>query len=67
MGVTLLIPGGMNTAFFDGRPEQYRPGPDAALNDPEHVAEAVLFALTRPAGCEVREMVVCPAQEVSWP
>ncbi|MEU0489382.1 SDR family oxidoreductase [Nocardiopsis sp. NPDC006139] len=67
VGVTLLIPGGMNTAFFDGRPEQYRPGPDAALNDPEHVAEAVLFALTRPAGCEVREMVVCPAQEVSWP
>ena len=25
VGVTLLVPGGMSTAFFDGRPEQYRP------------------------------------------
>ncbi|CAL9336433.1 putative oxidoreductase [Nocardiopsis dassonvillei] len=67
VGVTLLIPGGMATSFFDGRPDRYRPGPDAALNDPANVAEAVLFALTRPAGCEVREMVVCPSEEVSWP
>ena len=27
--VTLLIPGGMQSAFFDGRDEQYRPPPDA--------------------------------------
>ncbi|WP_028930519.1 SDR family oxidoreductase [Pseudonocardia asaccharolytica] len=67
VGLTLLVPGGMSTAFFDGRPEQYRPGPDAALNDPREVAEAVLFALTRPEGCEVREMVVCPETEPSWP
>ena len=26
LGVTTLIPGGMQTAFFDGRAEQYRPG-----------------------------------------
>ncbi len=26
VGVTLLVPGGMSTPFFDGRPEQYRPG-----------------------------------------
>ena len=25
VGVTLLVPGGMATAFFDGRPEQYKP------------------------------------------
>ena len=50
VGVTLLLPGGMDTAFFDGRTEQYKPGPTAMLNDPTEVAEAVLFALSRPAG-----------------
>src|SRR5215204_5424719 len=34
VGVTLLIPGGMQTAFFDGRREQYRPTIDAQLIDP---------------------------------
>ena len=67
VGLTTLIPGGMNTAFFDGRTEQYRPGPDAALNDPVNVADAVLFALTRPDGCEVRELLICPSTEPSWP
>jgi NAD(P)-dependent dehydrogenase (short-subunit alcohol dehydrogenase family) len=67
VGLTTLIPGGMNTAFFDGRTEQYRPGPDARLNDPADVADAVLFALTRPDGCEVRELLVCPSTEPSWP
>ncbi|MFF5217707.1 SDR family oxidoreductase [Micromonospora sp. NPDC000442] len=67
IGVTLLIPGGMRTAFFDGRDEQYRPGADAALNDPTHVAEAVLFALSQPAGCAVRELVVCADRESSYP
>jgi len=67
VGVTLLVPGGMATAFFDGRPDQYKPGPDAQLNDPADVAEAVLFALTRANGCELREMVVCQSTEPSWP
>jgi len=67
IGVTLLVPGGMDTAFFDGRPEAYRPGPDARLNPPEHVARAVVFALSQPPGCEVREMVVCTSEETSWP
>ena len=67
VGVTLLVPGGMDTAFFDGRPEQYKPGPDAQLNDPAEVADAVLYALTRPEGCEVRELVVCASTEPSWP
>jgi NAD(P)-dependent dehydrogenase (short-subunit alcohol dehydrogenase family) len=67
VGVTMLIPGGMRTAFFDGRPEQYKPGPDAHLNPPSEVAEAVVFALTRPPGVELREMVVTPATEPSWP
>ena len=67
VGVTLLVPGGMNTAFFDGRPDQYKPGPDAQLNDPADVADAVVFALTRSNGCELREMVVCQSAEPSWP
>lgn len=67
VGVTLLIPGGMQTPFFDGRDEQYKPPPDAKLNDPEMVAETVIFALTRPAGSEIREMVVCSSEESSWP
>jgi NAD(P)-dependent dehydrogenase (short-subunit alcohol dehydrogenase family) len=67
IGVTLLLPGGMRTAFFDGREEQYKPPPDAKLAPPEEVAEAVLFALTRPPGTELREMLVCPSTESSWP
>ncbi|MFI7422233.1 SDR family oxidoreductase [Nonomuraea sp. NPDC049684] len=67
VGVTLLIPGGMRTSFFDGRPEQYKPGPEAGLNDPADVAQTVVFALRQPAGCEVRELVVCPSTETSWP
>jgi short-subunit dehydrogenase len=66
-GVTTVVPGGMATNFFDDRTEQYRPGPDARLNDPAHVAEAIVFALTSPPGCEVRELLVCPATETSWP
>ncbi|MER7502590.1 SDR family oxidoreductase [Nonomuraea pusilla] len=67
VGVTTLIPGGMRTSFFDGRPEQYKPGPEAGLNDPADVAQTVVFALRQPAGCEVRELVVCPSTETSWP
>ena len=67
IGVTLLIPGGMQTAFFDDRDPQYKPGPDADLQDPADVAGAVLFALTRPAGSELRELVVTAPTEPSWP
>ncbi|MBX7267983.1 SDR family oxidoreductase [Micromonospora sp. Llam7] len=67
VGVTLLVPGGMRTAFFDDRDPQYRPGPEAILNDPGDTAAAVMFALSQPAGCAVREMVVCAEQETSYP
>jgi NAD(P)-dependent dehydrogenase (short-subunit alcohol dehydrogenase family) len=67
VGVTLLLPGGMATAFFDGRDEQYKPPSDAKLNDPADVAEAVLFALRQPPGCDVRELLICPSLESSWP
>lgn len=67
VGVTTLIPGGMHTAFFDSRDEQYKPPPDAKLNQPGDVAETVIFAMSQPAGCEVRELVVCASTESSWP
>jgi NAD(P)-dependent dehydrogenase (short-subunit alcohol dehydrogenase family) len=71
IGVTLFSPGGMNTHFFDGRDPQFKPAADAfeknQLNDPCNVAEAVVFALRQPKGCEVREIVVTPSRETSWP
>lgn len=67
VGVTMLVPGGMDTAFFDGRPDEFKPAADQLLNDPEHVAATVLFALSQPERCEVREMVVTPSVEPSWP
>jgi NAD(P)-dependent dehydrogenase (short-subunit alcohol dehydrogenase family) len=67
IGVTLLIPGGMHTHFFDDRTPQYKPGADAVLNRPEDTAAAVVFALSQPAGCEVRELVVASSVETSWP
>jgi NAD(P)-dependent dehydrogenase (short-subunit alcohol dehydrogenase family) len=67
IGVTLLIPGGMATSFFDGRHPQYQPGPDAQLNAPAHVADAVIFALEQPPHCEIRELVIASSNEPSWP
>ena len=67
VGVTLLLPGGMQTHFFDDRPDQYKPGPDARLTPPTEVADAVVFALSRPPGYDVREMMVTVSTEPSWP
>jgi NAD(P)-dependent dehydrogenase (short-subunit alcohol dehydrogenase family) len=67
VNVTLVIPGGMRTRFFDDRDERYRPGPDAVLNDPANVANAIMFALGQPAGCAVRELVIAAETETSYP
>ncbi|TCL81000.1 MULTISPECIES: SDR family oxidoreductase [unclassified Curtobacterium] len=67
VGVTNVIPAGMRTNFFADRTEQYKPGPDAQLIEPEYVANAILFALSQPAGCEIRELSIMPATEPSWP
>ena len=67
IGVTLLLPGGMQTHFFDDREEQYKPGPDAKLNRPGDVAAVVLTTLKQPAGCELREILIAPSIEGSWP
>jgi NAD(P)-dependent dehydrogenase (short-subunit alcohol dehydrogenase family) len=67
VGVTMLVPGGMRTGFFDGRPEQFKPAADQRLNDPADVAHTVVFALSQPPGVELRELIVTPAGEPSWP
>lgn len=67
VGVTMLIPGGMQTHFFDGRPAEYKPAPDAKLADPDDVARAIVFALAQPAGFEIRELSAMVSTEPSWP
>jgi short-subunit dehydrogenase len=67
VNVTLVIPGGMRTGFFDDRDERYKPGPDAILNDPANVAAAIMFALGQPTGCAVRELVIAAETETSYP
>ncbi|MFD9700218.1 SDR family oxidoreductase [Lentzea sp. NPDC059081] len=67
IGVTLVVPGGMRTSFFDDRTEQYRPKDLDKLNPPDRVAAAIVFALNQPENCEVRELVVAHAEEPSWP
>lgn len=65
--VTLVVPGGMRTHFFDDRTEQYRPTDLEKLNPPDRVAAAIVFALNQPEGCEIREFVVAHSEEPSWP
>jgi NAD(P)-dependent dehydrogenase (short-subunit alcohol dehydrogenase family) len=67
VGVTMLVPGGMHTPFFDDRDEKYKPPADAKLNRPQDVAATIVFALQQPDGCEVRELLVAPSMEGSWP
>lgn len=67
VSVTCLIPGGMSTPFFDGRPEKYRPPADADLMDPRDVAERVIEVLLAPRHAVVRELVVTAPGEPSWP
>ncbi|MEU0877308.1 SDR family oxidoreductase [Lentzea sp. NPDC005914] len=67
VGVTLVVPGGMRTNFFDDRTEQYRPKDLEKLNPPDRVAAAIVFALSQPKDCEVRELVIAHSEEPSWP
>jgi len=67
VGVTLLIPGGIRTATFEGGEERVEPAADARLNDPATVAAAVGFALDQPPSSAVRELVICPNIEPTYP
>ncbi len=66
--VTTIIPGGMQTHFFDRFPEQGIPMPDEKhLQSPANVAEAILFAVRMPSPSVVQEIMVTPMTETSWP
>lgn len=66
--VTTMIPGGMQTHFFDRFAEQDIPMPDAAnLQDPANVADAILYAAQVPYGSDVQEMVITSPNETAWP
>jgi short-subunit dehydrogenase len=66
--VTTMIPGGMQTHWFDGFPEQGIPLPDQRhLQDPTIVADAIVHAVTLPRGSVIQEMLLTPITETSWP
>ncbi len=61
---TALVPGGMQTHFFD----RLDPPPDPAnLQDPLNVARVILFVLSQPVETAVQEVIVTPLTETSWP
>ena len=66
--VTTIIPGGMNTHWFDRFPEQGIPLPDQGnLQDPANVADAIAYAVALPRGSAMQEMLITPLSETSWP
>jgi NAD(P)-dependent dehydrogenase (short-subunit alcohol dehydrogenase family) len=66
--VTAIIPGGMQTHWFDRFPEQGIPLPDESnLQDPATVADAIAYAVSLPRDSALQEMMVTPLTETSWP
>lgn len=62
--VTAVVSGGMRTPFLLDR----FPEIDVkTLQDPRHVADTVLFVLTRPKETVIAEIMVLPMTETSWP
>lgn len=66
--VTTVIPGGMNTGFFERFAAQGIPMPDpATLQDPANVARTILYAVQLPRDSVLQEIVITPPNEGSWP
>jgi NAD(P)-dependent dehydrogenase (short-subunit alcohol dehydrogenase family) len=65
--VTCVMPGGMRTAFFDGRPAKYQPAPDAPLMEARDVADVIVDVLKRRRSALVPEIMITPGGETSWP
>jgi NAD(P)-dependent dehydrogenase (short-subunit alcohol dehydrogenase family) len=63
---TTIIPGGMQTEFFD-RPDLAIKPDSKNLNDPANVARVIAFTLGQPAASVVQEIIVTPLTETSWP
>lgn len=65
---TTIIPGGMQTHFFDRFASQGIPMPDAAnLQDPANVADLIVHIVQMPGETVVQEVIVTPFTETSWP
>ncbi|HET8523299.1 MAG TPA: SDR family oxidoreductase [Thermomicrobiales bacterium] len=66
--VTTVIPGGMQTHFFDRFVEQGIPMPDPAnLQSPANVARSIVFAVSLPPDSVMQELIITPMNEPSWP
>lgn len=66
--VTTIIPGGMNTHFFDRFADQGIPMPDPKnLQSPATVAASIVFAAQVPTESNIQEMLITPFNETSWP
>ncbi len=61
---SLVVPGGMNTPFFDRL--EVRPDP-RNLQDPAHVAKLIVFLVSQPDQSVIQEVIVTPLTETSWP
>jgi NAD(P)-dependent dehydrogenase (short-subunit alcohol dehydrogenase family) len=66
--VTTVIPGGMQTHFFDRFADQGIPMPDPAnLQNPANVARSIVFAVSLPSDSVMQELIITPMNEPSWP
>jgi short-subunit dehydrogenase len=62
--VTALVAGGMQTPFLLDRFPDIEKN---VLQDPQNVAETVLYVLCQPSGSVIPEVMVLPMMETSWP
>ena len=62
IGVTLVAPGVVDTAFWDERGGCPEAAPTLTA---EQVAETILFAVNQPEGVDVNHLVVRPAGQVN--
>lgn len=66
--VMTVIPGGMNTNFFERFKEQNIPLPDpGSLQSPVNVARTIVYALGLPADSALQELVITHPDEPGWP
>lgn len=63
---TNIAPGGVATDFAMGRGRTPDMPELKGMMDPQDVAEAVVFALTRPRGHRILELAMRPVSEPSW-
>ncbi|MEE1939966.1 SDR family oxidoreductase [Streptomyces sp. TRM 70361] len=64
IGVTGVIAGGMETPFVT---ERFPDADTSKLQSPDIVADALMCALSVPAGSAMPELVMVPRSETSWP